>query len=277
VDKDEIPQVYGGEKDLNNGYLKASQTIDTSVELGGVNRMETGNSASPNTALLVTTNNSLTMEKLQPYIDAMITLQVKSMRMILAQYGKLTKNSSKITTELGITGRKHKFQPSQVGDPATYQIDYKAMYRSKEMDIANRAEFIALYGKLPIKTLLTDVLEAEDPDGIMKELDMQRRKEADPLLWMKEDAIKFAEEADSLTGDEAILKGDDAKDLMEQYILGRRQRRMAAQQALNPLPQATQNPVPEQSKGNSQAMMTLGGGSQGRQSAGQTLQLTGGR
>lgn len=278
--KDEIPQPYGGDKDLNNAFLKLDQTITQAIQRGGVTDMEAGQSTAPNTALLVTTNTSITLEKLQPFIAALEALRTGSMRLILDQYSKLSKkNKEGNFNDFGITGMKHRFSPQQVGDPATYLLSYKAKFRTKEMELANRAEFLALYGRLPLRYNLEQVLEVEDADGIISELEQEKWKEADPTIGMVEGALKFAEEADELKGIDADIKFDAAKNLIEQAVLMRRQRRAAAQATASPLPEDIQNPALEPSKGNAQGLLGLGGLAGGGHvvARNKPLQLTGGR
>ncbi|MFA6307070.1 MAG: hypothetical protein WC639_04675 [Patescibacteria group bacterium] len=236
--------------DLNNAYMKASQEITQAISRGGVTDTEAGNNEQGRTALWVTTQNALLVEKLKPWQDSLADFRQKSMRMIIDQYIKLGKIKKSKEIDFGIRGMKHRYSAEQLGDPSTYRITYVPMLNSQEQNIANVAIANAQRGLLPQRFILQDTLQVQDPDGMIRELEMEKAKQADPTIGMLDMALSYAEEAQELTGIDADIKNEMSRILTENVVVMRRQRRMAM------MPQPTPK---EEAKPNMQGLMALTG------------------
>ena len=249
--------------DLNNAFMKATSELEKDIDHGGVTDTEAGTNTSDRTALWVTTQNELLNEKLKPRVDALAGFRKKSMRMIIDQYIKLAGvKTGKTEREIGIHGMKHKFSSAQLGDVATYRIDYIPMMVSKEQNIANTALANAQQGLVPHRFILQETLQVEDPDGLLRELELERAKQADPSISLFEMALRYAEEAETLSGVDADAKNEMSRMLTESGVLIRRQRRLAATAQEKPLPEKAQVPqlsFPEGPKSNTQGLRLLTG------------------
>ncbi len=221
--------------DLNRAFLDGEQTINADVSRGGVTDIESGNTEAPDTALLVTTVNSITGEKLKPYQDALAANKMLSMRMIieccdiLGQHSKAPKE-----TALGMTGMKRMYKTGELGDLATYSITYRPMMNDKTQLIANTVMAAGQRGQLPRRFILENTLQVQDPDGIIRELDVEEAENIDPSLKMFRLAYSAAEEAGDLTGLDAEVMNATSRGLIEDAVLLRRQRRAPQQPQLAP-------------------------------------------
>jgi len=242
--------------DLKNAFLKAANDLGTDIERGGMTDTEAGNNASDRSALWVTTQNELLGEKLQARIDTIAGTKRRSMRMIIDQCIKLA-GIKTANNAIGVFGMKHNFTAEQLGDPATYRLTYKPMLVSKSQNIANIAVANAQKGLVPHRFILEETLQVEDPDGLLREMDLERAKQADPSIALFEMAIAYAEEAETLSGVDADAKNEMSRMLTDSGVLMRRQRRMAMQQSMNP--QGQQVAEAQEIKPNSQGLMALAG------------------
>ncbi|MBA7610203.1 hypothetical protein ES703_17409 [subsurface metagenome] len=134
------------------------------------------------------------------------------------------------------------------------------MSQSKKQEIVNLAMFTAARGELPLEVRLKDILKADDPDGIMRKLDIEAAKRADPAIGLFEMAIRYAEEAEDLEGDDAEAKKIQSMMLTERGCAIIRQRT----QQPEPLPEeATVPEVEEKGAGVESLVPLLGGGTPG--------------
>ena len=275
VTRTDVVHVKVERGDLNNAFLKAAQSIEQDIEHGGVTDTEAGNNTDPRSALWVTTQNELLNEKLRPRIDAIVSFRTKSMRLMIQQYMKLA-NITKSELEVGIQGMKYKFSPAQLGDPETYRISYRPMMVSKEQNIANVAIANAQRGLLPLRFILQDTLQMQDPDGIIQELEVEKAKQADPSIGMLEMALSYAEEAKELEGVDAEVKREMSRMLTENVVIMRRQKRALAIMPLTaPTKAAAETAPQEETKPNLQGLLALTGpGGNGGRPEGSMAKIT---
>ena len=148
---------------------------------------------------------------------------------------------------VGKKGRKTTYTPSKLGDPDKYNISYHLSVKSKRQELANLAEFAAVYDKLPLKWNLTNILMADDPDGIIDDLELQKAKSVNPAISLLEMAIKYARKAKDMEDEvEGDLLKEQSRILTHEYVMAMRQR--------------TQPPKVEQPKGNTQLLTSLAAG-----------------
>ena len=189
---------------------------------------------------------------------ALKVLREQLARMMIEQYIKVSKDGSELS--IGKRGRKRGYSAAQLKDPDTYSISCQLMTKSKRQELANLAMFDAAYNRLPLRYNLTNILMAEDPDGIMRELDIEQAKKADPAINLFEMARRYAQEANETEDD----KEADALKIQSQMLTERgvaiiRERKMPQQ-----LPEQARVPQVEQPTTTgqiSQMLPLMGGGS----------------
>jgi len=183
--------------------------------------------------------------------DALGIMRSQLARMMIKQFI----GTGKSDVSIGKTGRKSKYSAVRLGDPETYTIDYHLSVKSKRQELANLAEFDSAYGKLPLKWNLTNVLMVDDPDGIIRELEIERAKQADPAIGLGEMGIQYALEAEDMDdGIEKDLRNFQSMLLIERAVSIVNARLQPAQPAL---PQGTQIPQVEQPKADASALSAL--------------------
>ncbi|GAI98669.1 unnamed protein product [marine sediment metagenome] len=181
--------------------------------------------------------------------------------MQISQYKIISeKTKGKSEIELGVTGRKRKYTPQQLGDPGTYTITNELRSQNKKMEIVNLAMFTASRGDLPLEMRLKDILKADDPDGIMRQLGIEEARRADPALGLFQMAMRYAEEAEEHEGADAEALKVQSQMLTERCCSIIRQRTQAPQE----LPEEATVPEVEKEEPGAQPLIPLlGGGTPG--------------
>jgi len=178
---------------------------------------------------------------------------------MIKQYITINEKAKKSSDILiGVTGQRRKYSAKMLGDPSTYTIKNELMSKSKKQEIVNLAMFEASKGELPLRVRLTDILMADDPDGIMRELDIEQARRADPALALFEMAIRYAEDAVELSGEDADKRKIESMMLTERACAIIRQRKQT--------PEPPAEETPETKAGGMEKLMPLLG--QGRATGG---------
>jgi len=187
--------------------------------------------------------------------DALGIFRSQLARMMIDQFIKAGKGKSELL--VGKRGRKVKYSVSQLGNPDDYTISYRLLVKSKRQEMANLAEFSAAYGRLPLKWNLTNILMVDDPDGIIKELELEEAKKADPAIALFEMAIRYAEQAKEVEDEkEADVLKLQSMMLTERCVAIIEQRR----QPVTPeLPEKAQTPQSEEKKPNVNLLASMTG------------------
>ena len=236
--------------DMNIASRMAREDILQMIEEGGETSPRTYNT--PPSALEVATEQELLDQRYNSRRKALAVFQEQLARMMIDQTLKTAKGNKVSELLIGKIGRKQSYSIGQLGDPETYSITCNLKGKSKRLEIANLAEFSAIYGKLPLRYNLTNILEAEDPDGIMRELELEQARKADPAIGLFEMALRYAEEAEELEDEiEADAKKYQSMMLTDRGVAIIKERLTPA-----PLPERARVPEVEQEKG-SQALMPL--------------------
>jgi len=179
--------------------------------------------------------------------DALGIFKSQLARMMVEQFTKIGQGEFSI----GKKGRKVSYAPTKLGDPDNYTISYHLSVKSKRQELANLAEFAAAYDRLPLKWNLTNILMADDPDGIIDDLDLQKAKSINPAISLLEMAIKYARRAQDMEDEvEGDLMKEQSRILTHEYVMEMRKRTQ---------PPTTPTPKAEQPKGDSQLLSQLGG------------------
>jgi len=191
--------------------------------------------------------------------------RVHSLEMFLSQLCRMMIDqfrivSSEGTVAIGKRGKKKQFSVAQLKDPEKYDVTCKLMPENKRIAIVNESRALAMWGRAPLKYILRDILQAEDPDGWMRELDLEEAKRADPALALFEMGVRYVEEAEDIeNADDAELKKFQSMMLIERGISMVKARMQPA-----PMSKEVREPKLEQEKGNMQGLISaLGAGGQG--------------
>jgi len=216
--------------DLNKASIAARQDILTQIQTGGISDAELGAAGLDRPGIWFAKQFEIRHKREKPLFEALAMMKEGLARMMIKQFIESADTGSELL--VGRTGRKNKFSAQLLGDPDKYRISFKYNISSKEMEIVNLAQAQAARGIVPEKIIVRDILQAEDPDGWFRELELQKAKAANPAIGLLEMSVRYAEEAEELEdeGDKAI-KILQSKILLHDYVMMMRAR-------LNPTPPA---------------------------------------
>lgn len=154
---------------------------------------------------------------------------------------------------IGKRGRRRSYSVAKLKDPDTYSISYQSMTKNKRQELANLAMFTAAYNRLPLRYNLTNILMVEDPEGVIRELEIEQAKRADPAIGLFEMARRYAQQASEVEDEkESDALKIESKMLTERAVAIIKERKMPA-----PLPEKARVPEVEQPKGGTQALLPL--------------------
>jgi len=246
--------------DITNAFRASRADVQNMIEMGGP--LLPRSYTQPPSAVEVQAEIELLARWHYPRVKALTMFRQQLSRMMIDQYRIISEKAEKGKSEisLGVTGRKRQYAVQQLGDPGTYTITNQLMAKSKKQEIVNLAMFEAARGELPLKVRLTDILMADDPDGIIRELEIEKAKAADPAIGLFEMACRYAEEAEELEGSDADKRKIESMMLTERGCAIIRQRAQMPQ----PLPEEAKVPqVEAKGLGMEKLMPLLGGGRPG--------------
>jgi len=239
--------------DLNRASLTARTDIYKQIELGGISDAELGSASLDRAGIWFAKQFEIRHKLERSRFEALAIAKAGAARMMIKQF--LMSSDTDQELLVGRTGRKNKYSKEMLGDPDKYRISFKSMASSKEMEIVNIAQAQAAKGTMPMKRIVTDIYQAEDPAGWLAELDLEKAKENNPAIALAEMAIRYAEEAEDMNDEiEADLKKTQSQILVHDYVMIMRQR-------MQPLPveQASQKRTAEAKGANLQGLAAMPG------------------
>lgn len=183
--------------------------------------------ATPPAAIEVVTEVELLDELQNPRVIALQMFKGQLARLIIDQAMLIIDKE----VSAGQRGRKQNFTITDLKDPDKYIVSYQLMKQNKRLAIVNESRALALWGKAPMEYILRDILSVEDPDGWMREMELEKAKAANPAISLAEMAIRYAEEAEDLEGAEKDLKNWQSQILVHDYVMLIRQRMQPAMPA----------------------------------------------
>lgn len=236
--------------DMNRASQVARQDILNMMDEGAP--LQPRAYTQPPSAVEVATEVELINQLQQSRIVALQMFRSNLCRMMIDQFIKITEGH-KGELLIGQRGKRKQFSVAQLKDPERYSITSQLTGTNKRLQIVNESRALALWGRAPLKYILQDVLMVEDPDGWMRELDLQQARQADPALALFEMGVRYAEEAEEMSDEkDADLKKFQSMMLIERGIAMVKQRMQPA-----PMSEETREPkVPEQ-KGSANALLPL--------------------
>jgi hypothetical protein len=255
----EILKVKKGERhtpvprgDMNRASLTAREDIIKAIQQGSYNDIDLGNVNQTVSAVWITQQTSIRKKFENPRLQALAMFHQLSHRLIIHQATRMIPSKT-LKIAVGRTGNRQTFNIQGFGSSDNYSIEYLYMTSSKTQEIANLVMAESARGLLPLSVILRDILLAEDPDGILRELEIEQARQADPAIGLFEMALRYAEEAINLEGDEADAKKIQSMMLTERGCCIIKQR-------MNPLePPVPMQEIVPQSAGNRALLPLIGG------------------
>ena len=172
-----------------------------------------------------------------PRIKALQSFRVQLARLMIDQYSITAKDETDLS--IGRQGRKRKYTASKMVNPDRYSISYILLPKNTRAELANLVMFQGAAGELPLRMRLRDILHAEDPDGIMRDLDIEEAKKADPSIALFEQGVRYAEEAEDIEDEH----DKDLKNMESMLLISRGV--AIVKQRLNPMIPPEETEVPK--------------------------------
>ena len=224
--------------DINRAGMSARADIQGMVDRGAP--ISPPQYHTPPSAVLLAGEAELISKLQNTRKEALGIFRSQLARMMIAQF--VDAGESELL--IGKKGRRVRYSASALGKSDEYTISYHLSVKSKRQELANLAEFAAVYDKLPLTWTLPNILMADNPDKIINELAIQQAKSSNPAIGLLEMAVKYAREAKDMEDEvEADLMKEQSRILTHEYVMAMRQR--------------TQSPEIEQPKGNTQLLNSL--------------------
>ena len=178
--------------------------------------------ASPPSAVAISTESELMAILQSARKKGLQSFREGLARMIIDQFIKL-----KADVSIGKRGNRNGYSAGKLGNPDEYSITCQLMTKNKRQEIANLALFTATAGQLPYSIRLKDILMADDPEGIEREMDLEMAKRADPAIGLYEMALQYAREANEIENEvESDALKIQSKMLTQQVVAINKQRSM---------------------------------------------------
>lgn len=222
--------------DIKQSTLAADQKISAAVQMGSINNNELGNVDLDRTAAWIGKQLDIREKIVKPRKNAILTCRNMLAKMSVAQYKTLSK--SDIELKVGGTGRKNIYKASDFPDVEEFNVEFRAMMKSKTQEITNITLANAATGILPQKTILRDILLDEDPESTLRQIKIEESRAADPAIDLFDMALRCAEEAEELVktdSDKADAKKIESMMLTERCVFLLKQR-STPQQPMPPSP-----------------------------------------
>jgi len=240
-------------RDLNQAFLTGRADLMKALQQGGVNEIDLGNVSQTVSAIWITAQVGIRKKFSNPRLRCIAECEQWLARMAIDQFQKVGGvKGLKTTPELGLTGLRTQYNPAQLGDLSKYAIRYELRTSDKMQEIANLAKFEAARD-LPMRWKLENILKVDDPDGIIREMELEKAKVADPALSLYEMALKAAQEA-AITADD---KESNALKIKSKMLTERGVAIIRQRQTPQPLPQEAATPQAEPAKGSSMPLMGI--------------------
>lgn len=180
--------------DLNQAFLTAKAELEKVASDGSYTSVDLGNVNQQVSSLWITAQSSIRKKFSGQRLKALANFKGQKARMALRQYARFSGQTEGF--KIGSYGKKRIFSPAKVGDPETYSCKYELRSHDPLLEIANLNQFLTGYGKLPLRYNLTNVLKASDPEGIIREIEIEQARAQNPSISLMERAISLVEEAE---------------------------------------------------------------------------------
>lgn len=235
--------------DMNQASQAARADFKGMLELGGISDAELGSAGLNRPGIWFTKQFEIRQKMETGRLEAIKVMKEGLARLMIAQFQAM-ENSGKV--KVGRRGAKHGFTPEMLGDPEDYSITIRFMVSSKTQEIMNMAQATAALSIAPEIVIVRDILKAEDPEGWIRQRELDAARRADPAIALFEMALQHVEEADRLNDDARA----DAKRIQSKMLTERGVALIRARQQPMP-PEDAQLPQPEEPRGSSNPLTSL--------------------
>lgn len=248
--------------DVNRAFMTAHQDIQALIEQGARTYGDLGSAGLDRPGVWFTAQNEIRNKALMPRLKALARAKEQTIRMLIEQYRVLAKQTKKEKIEIGRSGKRRSYSIQQIGDPKDYFVSCSLKPQSKAQDVENLAQAItAKQLGMPMKQILTNILQVEDPDGVMREIEVEQAENANPVLKYANQGLRLIEQAESIQ-DNTI---DDERNANTKLMFSR----MLCRMCIDALKLQFQPPMPQASSGGGTnalaALIAQGGKGGGRQ------------
>lgn len=238
---------------MNQAFQASRQDIQKMMSEGGP--ISPRAYATPPSAVAISTESELMKILQNARTKGLQSFREGLLRMIIDQALKLKGNIL-----VGKRGKRNEYSTSKLGNPDDYSITCELRTKSKRQEIANLALFTATTGQLPLSIRLKDILMADDPDGIMREMELEKARQADPAISLFEMAARYIDEAKDIEDeDERDIKLVEAKMLGQRVVAINKQRNQPIPQELPQEERAAEAEQPKPARNILPAILGRGG------------------
>jgi hypothetical protein len=182
-------------KDINAAHRMANNTISNGLQRGGVNNIDLGNVGMQVSAVWITEQAEIRSKILEPRLKCLANFRSRLAWMKINQYIR-----GQYAADMGKSGAKTSYNAAELGDPKSYSIGYTLKSKSKKMEIANLAMAQGARGVIPERNIITDIMEVDDPDGMIEQLAYEKAESSDPILFLFRLAYSIAVKAQDAVG-----------------------------------------------------------------------------
>ena len=195
VEKDLLPIDYG---DARRSAEMVYQILERALQQGSINDIDLGNLNFPLSAVALVTVGENRDKIYLPRLDAKAYLNQGMAEMITKQILQLGESS----IELGTPGHTRNFNLSKI--EGEYETTYKYYVKSPQLDVAKitmGAEALKL--GVDRETVYTDIMQYEDPKGMIQKFYSQIAEDLSPLLKRKRIIRSLLQQAEDDDNEEA--------------------------------------------------------------------------
>ncbi len=254
------------QKDLNQAFVRASASLSSALQEGSINDAELGNVMLDRTAVWLASQSEIRNRLLFPRTEALEQLSQQLYYMAIRFYGKVSFTSQ---SKLGKRGTDKTYTSEMLSDPETYTINVRYMSKNKQQEITNIAVANAAKDLYSEEDLHRYILQDEDVAGVLRRKRADEARRSSPIIFYHSQALALLDEAETKQGEEKKRLLVDAQVVADRMV----EEIIKGKMAMNGLTQPQSAKTPEQTKGNSQALMALpglldSGGGGGRQPQG---------
>uniref|UniRef100_A0A6M3KPB7 Portal protein n=1 Tax=viral metagenome TaxID=1070528 RepID=A0A6M3KPB7_9ZZZZ len=209
--------------EISQAFLTALQNLDKALQQGGISDAELGDATMDRPGVWYTQQWTIRNRRMSPRMEA-----------ISQMYEEIVKLGIKEARVFNLKPKLKGVLYDSLPDPDDIEIKYRVMVEDRVMDVVRAELGKAMQGFLPDEYILRDIMHAEDPDGIMNEMALQRAKAENPVVYYRDTSRRLRVLAKEKYGQEKKNCIADAKmygELMVQAM---------QQQAMQGLPESSE-------------------------------------
>lgn len=185
--------------DLNRAYLQAEAGLAQALHEGSPNITELADVAGMRNASWIA-EQTLIRDKILTPLTQCLQLFYAGLSVLAVKERRALKYVKPIS--LGRPGKAKTWGADDLPDPDTFTVDYRFMPDNPHQKLASYSVAIALRGTLSQETIITDIMQSDDPDGEIDRLKAEQAEQMDPVIFYYNRAHRMVDVAEKKTGDE---------------------------------------------------------------------------